>query len=202
MPWSSAWDHIAPSRCRLSASPRTLEKHSPPRWLDLDYEELVGDLEGQSRRLVGFLGLDWDPACLSPLNRRVSWRTPAWCKSAGQYSDSVGIWRKYEPYVGGFFRGVRAPWRQGRVAAPIHVARSGRAIRSTQRGNDRCCEGAGRPPRERPARQRGRRTTKRLPRPGSLSAVIVPPCVAAMRRATARPSPTPARPSRRADSAR
>ena len=48
----------------------------------------------------------------------------------------------------------------------------------------------------------GRRTTKRLPWPGSLSAAIVPPCVSAMRRATARPSPTPARPSRRADSAR
>ena len=34
-------------------------------------------------------------------------------------------------------------------------------------------------------------TTKRLPRPGSLSAAIVPPWVAAMRRATARPRPTP-----------
>ena len=44
----------------------------PLEWLDLDYETLVGDLEGQSRRLIEFLGLEWDPACLSfHQNRRV-----------------------------------------------------------------------------------------------------------------------------------
>jgi tetratricopeptide (TPR) repeat protein len=32
--------------------------------LDVDYEELVDDLEGVSRRMVRFLGLEWDPACL------------------------------------------------------------------------------------------------------------------------------------------
>src|SRR5271155_5096102 len=32
--------------------------------LDLQYEALVGDLEGESRRLIAFLGLDWEPACL------------------------------------------------------------------------------------------------------------------------------------------
>jgi tetratricopeptide (TPR) repeat protein len=32
--------------------------------LDVDYEELVNDLENVSRRMVRFLGLDWDPACL------------------------------------------------------------------------------------------------------------------------------------------
>ena len=32
--------------------------------LDVDYEELVGDTEGQSRRLIEFLGLEWNPECL------------------------------------------------------------------------------------------------------------------------------------------
>lgn len=33
------------------------------RFLEIDYEDLVGDFDGQARRLVAFLGLDWDPAC-------------------------------------------------------------------------------------------------------------------------------------------
>ena len=33
--------------------------------LDVDYETLVGDLEGQSRRMmIDFLDLAWDDACL------------------------------------------------------------------------------------------------------------------------------------------
>jgi Flp pilus assembly protein TadD len=32
--------------------------------LDVSYEELVADQDGQSRRLIEFLGLEWDDACL------------------------------------------------------------------------------------------------------------------------------------------
>jgi tetratricopeptide (TPR) repeat protein len=114
VPWSSDWDHIA----RHVADYQRLLEHwrntRPLEWLDLDYEELVGDLEGQSRRLVEFLGLDWDPACLSfHLNRRVV-RTPSLVQVRQPvYSDSVGIWRKYEPYLAGLFEaferhGIRA----------------------------------------------------------------------------------------------
>ena len=60
--------------------------------------------------------------------------------------------------------------------------------------NDRLGAIAGRPGSRPSAGARGRRTTKRLPRPGSLSAVIVPLFVAAMCRATA----IPPRPTRRA----
>jgi hypothetical protein len=34
------------------------------RMIEVDYESLVCDLEGQARRLVEFLGLDWDARCL------------------------------------------------------------------------------------------------------------------------------------------
>jgi tetratricopeptide (TPR) repeat protein len=36
----------------------------PLRMLTIDYEALVADLAGESRRLIEFLGLDWEPACL------------------------------------------------------------------------------------------------------------------------------------------
>ena len=34
------------------------------RILDLSYEDLVADLESTSRKLLDFIGLDWDPRCL------------------------------------------------------------------------------------------------------------------------------------------
>jgi Sulfotransferase family len=115
VPWSSDWDHIA----RFFADFQRLVAHwedtRPLEWLDLDYESLVADLEGQSRRLIEFLGLDWDPACLSfHKNRRVV-RTPSLVQVRQPvYSDSVGIWRKYEPYLGPLFQaferhGVKLP---------------------------------------------------------------------------------------------
>jgi tetratricopeptide (TPR) repeat protein len=103
-PWSSNWNHVA----QLFADNQRLMEHwrrvRPVEWLDLDYEALVADLEGQSRRLIEFVGLEWDPACLSfHKNRRVV-RTPSLVQVRQPlYADSVGIWRKYEPYLGALF---------------------------------------------------------------------------------------------------
>jgi tetratricopeptide (TPR) repeat protein len=36
----------------------------PDAMLEVNYEDVVDDLEAQSRRIVAFCGLDWDPACL------------------------------------------------------------------------------------------------------------------------------------------
>ena len=64
---------------------------------NIDYEEIVADLEGQSRSLLKFCGLDWQPACLDFHNTRRNVRTA----SAAQvrrpiYRDSVRSWRHYE----------------------------------------------------------------------------------------------------------
>jgi tetratricopeptide (TPR) repeat protein len=37
----------------------------PGKMLDVEYESVVDDLEGQARRIVAFCGLDWDDRCLS-----------------------------------------------------------------------------------------------------------------------------------------
>jgi len=36
----------------------------PGRILDVQYEEVVADLEGQARRIINYCGLEWDPVCL------------------------------------------------------------------------------------------------------------------------------------------
>jgi len=62
-------------------------------FLELRYEDVVGDLVGQVRRLLAHCGLDCDDACLTPHRTRRLVRTA----SASQvreplYAGAVGRW--------------------------------------------------------------------------------------------------------------
>lgn len=64
--------------------------------LDVVYEELIADQEAQTRRLIEFLGLEWDESCLRFFDNRRANLTP----SADQvrrpiYTSSVERWRRY-----------------------------------------------------------------------------------------------------------
>ncbi len=69
----------------------------PRAMLEVDYEDLVADQEGQSRRIIDFLGLQWDPRCLDfhRTQRQVS-TASAWQVRRPIYATSVGRWRAYE----------------------------------------------------------------------------------------------------------
>jgi len=80
-------------------------RHVLPRdfMLEIVYEDLVDDLEGNARRMVEFCGLDWDDACLRPQENRRAVITP----SVGQvrqpvYRTSLARWKKYEDVLGAF----------------------------------------------------------------------------------------------------
>jgi tetratricopeptide (TPR) repeat protein len=69
----------------------------PGRILDVCYENLVADLEGQARRVIAHCGLEWDPRCLTFHQTHRSVLTA----SAAQvrrpiYSNAVGRWRVHE----------------------------------------------------------------------------------------------------------
>ena len=73
----------------------------PSPMLEMDYEELVADPEGQSRRLMDFLGLPWDDACLSfQENRRPVRSASNWQVRRPIHATSVGRWRAYEKWLG------------------------------------------------------------------------------------------------------
>ncbi len=94
--WSHQWEHIAR---RFAIYQRILEhwkRTKPLEWLDISYESLVGDLEGHARRLIDFVGLEWDPACLQFHSTRRLVRTPSLAQVRRPiYSQSVGRWRNY-----------------------------------------------------------------------------------------------------------
>ena len=73
----------------------------PLRMLTVDYERLVADLEGESRRLIEFLGLDWEPACLEFYKtERPVLSASGWQVRQPLSSRSIGRWRHYERHLG------------------------------------------------------------------------------------------------------
>ncbi len=99
-PWSNDWATSPVGSPIISGSSSTGDGPDPVEWLDISYELLVSDLEGQARRMIDFVGLEWDPACLEfHANRRVV-RTPSLVQVRQPiHTCSVGRWRNYEPFI-------------------------------------------------------------------------------------------------------
>jgi tetratricopeptide (TPR) repeat protein len=73
----------------------------PGVMLDVRYEDIVEDIEGQARRMIAHCDLEWDPRCLDFHRANRPIRTA----SMGQarqplYKTSVGRWRVYESQLG------------------------------------------------------------------------------------------------------
>jgi tetratricopeptide (TPR) repeat protein len=71
------------------------------RMLEVRYEEVVADLEGQARRILAHCGLEWDPHCLDFHRGERSVRTASFAQVRRPlYRSSVGRWRNYEARLG------------------------------------------------------------------------------------------------------
>ena len=85
---------------------RTLMAHwravlPPECFIEVDYEAVVDDVEGQARRLLAFLGLPWSPSCLAFHRTARTVRTA----SVNQvrepiYRGSVGRWKPFAGELG------------------------------------------------------------------------------------------------------
>jgi tetratricopeptide (TPR) repeat protein len=79
----------------------------PLRWHEVSYEALVGDLEGESQRLVAFLGLPWEPGCLEfHRTERAVTTMSHWQVRQPIYSRSVGRWRRYRDHLDPLFEAL------------------------------------------------------------------------------------------------
>jgi tetratricopeptide (TPR) repeat protein len=70
----------------------------PGRFLDVDYEEIVRDQEGMSRRMIEWCGLEWEDDVLAFEKNK---KTPTLTASVSQvrqkiYDSSLEQWRNYE----------------------------------------------------------------------------------------------------------
>jgi tetratricopeptide (TPR) repeat protein len=68
----------------------------PETMLEVQYENLVNDLDGQARRLVAYCGLDWDERCLSFHETKRPIQTASLVQARKPiYADSIGRSRLY-----------------------------------------------------------------------------------------------------------
>ena len=76
----------------------------PNRMIEVNYEALTDDLKGKSRRLIEFLGLRWEPACMDfHRTERPVATVSYWQVRQPLYRSSVGRWRNYENHLGPLF---------------------------------------------------------------------------------------------------
>lgn len=88
---------MARHHCRYRRLMDVWRRRFPGRFLDISYEETVTDLEPNARRLIEYLGLPWEDACLKFHEQKqavstasaVQVREPA-------HTRSIGRWRRYE----------------------------------------------------------------------------------------------------------
>jgi len=71
------------------------------RFLDLPYEQLIEDQEGWSRKIIDFVGLEWDDSCLEFYKTKRKIGTASnWQARQPIYKSSRERWRNYEKFVG------------------------------------------------------------------------------------------------------
>lgn len=69
----------------------------PGRFIEIEYEDTVNDLEAQARRLIDYIGLEWNDACLEPHKKKRSVLTASRSQvTKPVYKTSVEKWRRYE----------------------------------------------------------------------------------------------------------
>ena len=79
-------------------------------FLEVDYEAITDDLEREARRMLDFLGLPWDPACLEFHRARRAVHTAS-VNQVRQpiYRTSVGRWRAHADELAPLLQALGAP---------------------------------------------------------------------------------------------
>ena len=71
------------------------------RMLDVDYENTVVNFETNARKIIDFLGLEWQDAVLEFYTQKTAVTTASAAQVREKaHSRSVGRWRKYDEYIG------------------------------------------------------------------------------------------------------
>lgn len=92
-------------RCYIELMAHWRSVLPPGAMLDVSYEDVVDDLEGQARRLIDYCGLSWDDCCISfhKTSRPVKTASAVQVRQP-LFRSSLQRWRKYEAGLGPLLR--------------------------------------------------------------------------------------------------
>jgi len=76
------------------------QKVIPNPMMEVHYEDMIEDTEGMARKVIDFIGLDWDPACLSFQDNKAPVRTISVAQVRQPiYKTAVNRWKRYEEFL-------------------------------------------------------------------------------------------------------
>ncbi len=68
--------------------------------LDIKYEDMATNHEEMSKKIIEFVGLEWDDACLNFHKTKRPVKTASnWQVRQPVYTSSVERWRNYDPFI-------------------------------------------------------------------------------------------------------
>jgi len=81
----------------------------PGEILELNYEDVVDDLEGSARKMLDYIGVDWQPQVLkfNELERTVK-TASVWQVRQPIYKTSKAKWKRYQQYLAPLIKGTNA----------------------------------------------------------------------------------------------
>jgi lipopolysaccharide assembly outer membrane protein LptD (OstA) len=72
----------------------------PGKILDVRYEDIVNDIQAETRKVLEFLGLEWSDSCVNfHENKRVVHTASNSQVRQPLFSSSIGRWRHYEVHL-------------------------------------------------------------------------------------------------------
>ncbi|MEM9621420.1 MAG: sulfotransferase, partial [Pseudomonadota bacterium] len=94
--------------------------------LEVQYEAVVEDLESSARKMLDFLGLDWDPTVIDFASVERPIKTASvWQVRQPLYATSVARWERYLPWLGPLFAGTNAKIQAKPVTDMINLPTPG-----------------------------------------------------------------------------
>jgi tetratricopeptide (TPR) repeat protein len=107
--WANDLEHIGTCMAQYGRVMAHWCKVLPVPILEIDYEQLVTNQERESRRLIDWLGLEWEPACLEYYNTKRYVQTASVTQVRQPiYTRSIGRWKNYEQALGPFLQTLAA----------------------------------------------------------------------------------------------
>ncbi len=82
----------------------------PGQILELSYEAVVDDLEGSARKMLSYIGVEWQPQVLNfnELDRPVA-TASVWQVRQPVYKTAKAKWKRYQPHLAALIAGTNAP---------------------------------------------------------------------------------------------
>lgn len=82
-------------------------EHAPDAFIEVHYEDIISDQDGQTRRMLEYCGLPWDDACLNFHENKRAVKTLSTAQVRQPlYSSSVGAWKRYETDLEPLFKAL------------------------------------------------------------------------------------------------